>query len=70
MKYVADFAKYTRFIEYKDLDKWEALGWRAIAGYREVSDEIESIIIGWFYEDSPPQVLNEGNPNQDVPVLR
>ena len=59
MTYVADLASHTRFIDRKDLDKWEALGWRAISHYRMVSDDIESIIIGWFYEDAPPKCLNQ-----------
>jgi hypothetical protein len=43
-------ARYCKLIDRRDLDKWELAGWVFIAPYREVSDHIESIIVGWFEE--------------------
>jgi hypothetical protein len=45
--------RYCRYIDFKDLERWEAAGWRATAGYKRASDDIDSIIIGWFEDGEP-----------------
>lgn len=56
---VADLARWTMVIDRRELAAKEAIGWRALHHNRMASDDIESIIIGWFHEDDPPECLNQ-----------
>jgi hypothetical protein len=55
---VRPLARYCRFVKREDLDSWESKGWRAISHYAVRSDDIESVMIGWF-EDTAPEVVDE-----------
>lgn len=45
--------KEWRYIDFNDLPKWEAAGWLAMFDYARRSDDIRSIVIGWFQDGSP-----------------
>lgn len=47
-------ARYCRFVKFEDLERWEAKGWKAISHYKHASDDIQSVMIGWFDDAAPP----------------
>jgi hypothetical protein len=47
------YPKEWRYIDFNELPKWEAKGWHAMFDYARRSDDIRSIVIGWFHESTP-----------------
>jgi hypothetical protein len=47
------FPKEWRYIDFNVLPQWEAAGWHAMFDYARRSDDIRSIVIGWFSDDTP-----------------
>jgi hypothetical protein len=47
------YPKEWRYIEFDDLPKWEAAGWHAMFDYARRSDDIRSVVIGWFSDETP-----------------
>lgn len=47
------YPKEWRYIDFNHLPKWEAAGWLAMFDYARRSDDIRSVVIGWFSDDTP-----------------
>jgi hypothetical protein len=47
------YPKEWRYIDFRELPKWEAKGWLAMFDYAVRSDDIRSIVIGWFSDETP-----------------